>query len=74
LLGETMYVGFSYVFFALGFLWLLAEVKRNVGARNSGFPIFAIQLSFRAMAKFQRCSSGVSIRLFESTGISPYVA
>jgi hypothetical protein len=50
-----MYVGFSYVFFALGFLWLLAEVKRNVGARNSGFPIFAIQLNFRAMAKFRRC-------------------
>ncbi|MFM2218083.1 MAG: hypothetical protein RL240_2401 [Planctomycetota bacterium] len=48
-----MYVGFSYVFFALGFLWLLAEVKRNVGARNSGFPIFAIQLNFRAMAKFR---------------------
>jgi len=54
-----MCVGFSYVFFALGFLWLLAEVKRNVGARNSGFPIFAIQLNFRAMAK-------ISAMLFRS--------
>jgi hypothetical protein len=47
LLEETMCVGFSYVFFALGFLWLLAEVKRNVGARYAGFPSFAIHLILR---------------------------
>ncbi len=64
LLEETMCVGFSYVFFALGFLWLLAEVKRNVGAGDAGFPSFAIHLILRFTPQWG------SVCLFESKEIS----